>query len=194
MFVLNFNDRVTPGLPANTLFSGNMQQLRSALQRGIPDGKTALYDAVVDGLKQTQFGRRERKALVVISDGGDNASHRGRRYMLDMVERSAASIYVIGVFDREDPDRNPGVLKEMARISGGSAYFPSDPAAVIPVCEAIARDMRARYTVGYTPPARQRSDPLRHVRVQVSAQGHPKLTAHTRGSYRYDQAEHEAKK
>src|SRR5215469_1741106 len=168
MFVLNFNDRVTPGLPPSAPFSGNVQQLRAALQRGIPQGKTALYDAIVDGLKQLQVGRRERKALVVISDGGDNASQSNRRKMLDMVESSAAALYVIGVSDPEDSDRNPGVLKEMAKISGGLAYFPPSPSGVVSACEGIARDMRARYTVGYNPPAPGRSKSVRHVRVLVS--------------------------
>jgi Ca-activated chloride channel family protein len=193
MFVLNFNDRVTAGLPPGVPFSGNMQQLRSALQQGKPAGKTALYDAVVDGLKQLQLGRRERKALIVISDGGDNASRHARREMLDMVERSAAAIYAIGVFDPQDPDRDPGVLWQMARISGGVAYFPPEAAGVIPACEGIARDMRARYTVGYNPPVQQRMKSLRHVQVRVSGPGGVQLTAHTRSTYRYDEGGHEEK-
>ena len=193
MFVLNFNDRVTPGLPPSAPFSDNIQQLRAALQRGIPQGKTALYDAIVDGLKQLQVGRRERKALIVISDGGDNASQSNRREMLDMVESSAAALYVIGVSDPEDSDRNPGVLKEMAKISGGLAYFPPGPSGVVPACEGIARDMRARYTVGYNPPAPGRSKSVRHVRVVVSGPDGAHLIAHTRSTYRYEEAGHEAK-
>ena len=193
MFVLNFNDRVTPGLPPSAPFSGNVQQLRAALQRGIPQGKTALYDAIVDGLKQLQVGRRERKALVVISDGGDNASQSNRREMLDMVESSAAALYVIGVSDPEDSDRNPGVLKEMAKISGGLAYFPPGPSGVVSACEGIARDMRARYTLGYNPPAPGRSKSVRHVRVLVSGPGGAHLIARTRSTYRYEEAVHEAK-
>jgi Ca-activated chloride channel family protein len=64
IFVLNFNDRVTRGLPGPALFSGDVQQLRSALYRGIPEGKTALFDAIVAGLSQLEQGRRDKKTLV----------------------------------------------------------------------------------------------------------------------------------
>jgi hypothetical protein len=71
---------VKRGLPSQIQFSGNIKQLRSALYRGIPEGKTALNDAIVDGLKQLELGTRGRKALIVISDGGDNVSQHKRRW------------------------------------------------------------------------------------------------------------------
>ena len=74
VFVLNFNDSVTRGLPEGELFSCDIAQLSAALDRGTPRGMTALNDAVVEGLKQLDEGRRDKKALIVISDGGDNAS------------------------------------------------------------------------------------------------------------------------
>jgi Ca-activated chloride channel family protein len=74
VFVLNFNDSVKRGLPENTPFSGSIPQLRDALFHAHPAGKTALYDAVADGLKQLEAGRRGRKTLIVVSDGGDNVS------------------------------------------------------------------------------------------------------------------------
>jgi Ca-activated chloride channel homolog len=89
--VLNFNDRVRPGLPGDIPFSDDIQQLRFALPRGVPEGKTALYDAVVAGLRQLALGRRDKKTLVVISDGGDNASKHKRRDTLEMVESSKPS-------------------------------------------------------------------------------------------------------
>ena len=108
IFVLNFNDKVTPGLPGGVLFSDSLPELRSALYRGFPEGKTALRDAVIAGLRQLELGQRDKKTLVVISDGGDNASEHTRRQMLDMVEGSIATIYTIGLFDVDDPDRDPG--------------------------------------------------------------------------------------
>jgi VWFA-related protein len=74
IFVINFNEKVRRGLPDTELFSDNIQELRSALWSGIPEGRTALYDAVVAGLKQLEMGRRDKKSLVLISDGGDNVS------------------------------------------------------------------------------------------------------------------------
>jgi len=187
IFVLNFNDSVVPGLPHNMLFSDNIQQLRSALHRGVPDGKTALHDAVVAGLKQLELGKRDKKTLVVISDGGDNASKHNRRDMLAMVESSIATIYTIGLFEADDPDRDPGVLRQLAKVSGGESYFPSSPSAMASICRLIAKEIRTRYTIGYLPPADNGGGPFRNVNVRVSAPGHGRLFVRTRGSYRYDE-------
>jgi len=187
VFVLNFNDTVTRGLPGPQLFSGDIGQLSNALRRGVPIGKTALNDAIVEGLQQLEQGKFDKKTLIVISDGGDNASRHTHREMLDAVVRSSATIYTIGLYDNDDPDRNPGMLRELARISGGEAYFPAAPPFSIPVCQRIARDIRARYTIGYVPPSGNGANALRHIRVRVEAPEHGKLTAITRSSYRYDE-------
>ncbi len=185
VFVLNFNDTVKRGLPDQVLFSGDIEQLRSALYRGIPEGRTALYDAIVDGLNQLELGRRDKKTLIVISDGGDNASRHKRRDTLDRVERNIATIYTVGLFNAGDPEQDPGILKQLARISGGEAYFPLRPAGMVAVCRGIAKDIRTRYTIGYVPPAGNGADALRHIRVSVSVAGRPRLTARTRTRYRY---------
>jgi Ca-activated chloride channel homolog len=186
VFVLNFNDKVRRGLPDKVLFSDNVLQLHSALHRGVPEGKTALNDAIVAGLKQLELGRRDKKTLVVISDGGDNASEHKRSEMLDMIQRSVATIYTIGLYDADDPDRNPGILRELAKISGGEAYFPEKPSGMIPVCRRIAKDIRTRYTIGYIPQAENGPGLLRHIRVRVRTDDRRKLSVRTRSSYSYD--------
>ncbi len=190
IFVLNFNERVRRGLPDGMLFSDNIDQLRSALERGMPEGRTALNDAIVDGLEQLQMGRRDKKTLIVISDGGDNASHITRREMLDRVERSLATIYTIGLASPGDPDSDLGLLKELARTSGGEAYFPTDLSNLATICRSIAKEIRSRYTLGYVPEGV--GGDLRHIHVYASAPGHSKLIAHTRTSYRYEPLESQA--
>jgi Ca-activated chloride channel homolog len=185
VFVLHFNDAVQPGLRPPLLFSSDLRQLRTALDSGVPDGKTALYDAVIEGLRRLQLGRREKKALLVISDGGDTASRHKRGEMLERIERSIATIYTIGLFDPADPDWNPGVLRQMARLSGGDAYFPASPADLTEVCQGIAGDVRARYTIGFLPAAG--GGPVRNLRVTASAPGRSRLTVRTRTRYRYDE-------
>jgi len=187
VFVLNFNNKVKPGLPEGILFSDKVDQLRAALFGGIARGKTAFYDAVIAGLQQLELGRRDKKTLVVISDGGDNVSEHTRREMLGMVRGSIATIYTIGIYDADDPDRDPGILRELAKISGGEAYFPESLTDLVPVCRRIAKDIRARYTIGYVPQPDKRTNELRHINLRVSAPGDGKLTAHTRTSYRYDE-------
>jgi len=186
MFVLNFNDDVKRGLPAGTLFSDNIGQLRSALHRGVPQGRTALNDAIVEGLHQLESGRREKKALVVISDGGDNASRHSIAGMFAVVERSLATIYTVGIFDADDPDRNPRILKRLANISGGEAWFPKSLSELPAVCQEAAREIRTRYTIGYLP-APDNLGPLRHIDIRVSAPGRSGLSARTRTSYRNEE-------
>ena len=184
IFVLNFNDVVRRGLPEGELFSDNPVELRQALHRGRPEGKTALNDAIVNGLQQLDLGRRDKKTLVLVSDGGDNASAHTRADVLGLVERNIATIYAIGLYDEEDPDSNPGLLKHLAATSGGEAYFPADPRGVIPVCESIAKEIRARYTIGYVPKP-DNGKGLRRLQVHVSAAGHRSLRARTRTGYWY---------
>ena len=193
IFVLNFNDTVKRGLPQGILFSDNAEQLRAALYRGSPKGMTALNDAVVEGLKQLESGRRDKKTLIVISDGGDNASSHTRREMLDLVERNIATVYTIGLFEPGDPDWNPGLLKQLAGMSGGEVHFPADSKEMAAVCRGIAKDIRTRYTIGYVPQAKNGGS-LRHIRVNVSAPGRSRLVARTRERYRYEQIANESRK
>lgn len=187
MFVLNFNDTVRRGLPKEVLFSDDIRQLRGALSRGFPEGRTALNDAIVDGLRQLEQGKRDKKTLIVISDGGDNASRHNRREMLDMVERNVATIYAIGLFTSGDPDQDPRILKKLARVTGGIAYFPESSQEMTEACKGIAKDIRTRYTVGYAPLA-SNGGSLRRIRVRVSAPGRASLIARTRLSYLYEEA------
>jgi len=185
-FVLNFNDTVRRGLPEDQLFSSDVQQLSTALYRGYPGGRTALYDSVFDGLSQLELGHRDKKALVLISDGGDNASHRHRREVFDKLDRSIATVYAVGLYDADDPDRDPGLLKRLAGVSGGEAFFPASSTSMTDVCRDIAKDIRTRYTVGYVPQA-SNGGPLRRIRVSVTAPSHARLVAHARTQYRYEE-------
>src|SRR5262249_5348077 len=137
LFILNFNDTVTPGLPPGVPFSGDIAQLRAALAHGRPRGMTALYDAIIDGLDQLESGRRDKKVLVVISDGRDTVSRRSRAEMLDRVQRSTATIYTIGVYEPDDPEADPRLLRDIARITGGDAYFPQRPDETTAICRRV---------------------------------------------------------
>jgi VWFA-related protein len=192
IFVLTFNDTVRVGLPEELPFSSDVEQLRSALERGVPEGKTALNDAVAQGLQHLRLGRREKKALVLISDGGDNASAHSRREVLDLAQKSTAIIYAIGIYDEGDPDRDPGLLRQLAEISGGEAWFPKNSSEMPGICRYIANDLRVRYSVGYIP--REGGNALRRIRVRVSVPGRDIGTVLTRSSYRYDDTRAEGTK
>ena len=184
IFVVNFNERARRGLPDTVPFSDDIEQLSKALWRGVPEGRTALYDAVELALRQLQMGRRDRKAMIVISDGGDNVSvHKWPEVMHDVLD-SLVTIYSIGIFDEDDPERDPRVLDKLAHMSGGASYFPKTIPEVVPVCRQIAKDVRARHTVGYVPPMEGKS--LRHVKVEASTEDHRKLNTRTRSSYIFE--------
>lgn len=183
IFVLNFNEKVHRGLPDTLLFSDDVKQLRAALWSGAPEGRTALYDAISAGLRQLDMGRRDKKTLIVVSDGGDNISTVTLHDVVKQAEESVATIYTIGIFDQDDPDRNPDVLKRLAHISGGEAYFPQKLEEVVPICKGIAKDIRTRYTIGYIPTAEGKK--VRHIKVAVSDPDHGKLIARTRTVYMF---------
>ncbi len=182
VFVINFNERARHGLPDTVLFSDDINMLRNALWRGKPEGRTALYDAIEMALHQSGMGRRDKKTLLVISDGGDNISvHKFHDVMHDVLQ-SIVTIYTIGIFDEDDPERNPGVLKELAHVSGGAVYFPKKLEEIGPICRQIAKDVRTRYTIGYIPEL-ENGKPERRIKVEASSPGRQKLIVRTRTSY-----------
>jgi Ca-activated chloride channel homolog len=185
VFVVNFNEKVYHGLPAAVLFTDNIAMLRNALWATPAEGRTALYDATFASLQQLDMGRRDKKTLVVISDGGDNVSTHTRKDVERKMNESPATVYTIGIFDADDPDRNPDVLKRLASVSGGVAYFPQDLEGIVPVCRQIAKDIRTRYTIGYIA-GDNKPGQLRHIKVTVAAPDRGKLTARTRTQYMYN--------
>lgn len=182
VFILHFNENVQRGLPDSVLFSDKIDELRVALNRALPQGRTALYDAVVRGLEQLELGQTGRKTLVLISDGGDTASGYNRRDMVQLVEKSLATIYTIGLIDPDEAAPDPGLLKQLARISGGETFFPSNLPHLQAACRAIAHEIRTRYTLGFVPPVVAGGHSLRTIRVEVIP-SREKLAAHTRASY-----------
>jgi len=183
MFVVNFNDKVRSGLPETVSFTDNLCLLHSALTQDAPQGRTALYDAVAFALKHLESGRREKKTLVIVSDGGDNVSKHTLKELMLLIQESRATIYTVGIFAPDDPDRNPGVLERIARISGGESFFPSGLDEVVPICRQIASDIRNRYTIGYIPVHSGDKAALRKIHVVARAPERGKLVVRTRTSY-----------
>jgi VWFA-related protein len=183
MFVVNFNEKVSLGLPAAIRFTDSTAELESAITIEHAGGQTALYDAIAKALEELQAGSRDKKVLIVVSDGGDNASARKLAHVMKLAGQSSAIIYTVGVFDQDDPDRNPGVLKHLAQATGGEAFFPGLIGEVVPICERIARDIRHQYTIGYVPLNPARDGAYRAIRVLVRARGHEGLSVRTRTGY-----------
>lgn len=183
VFVVNFNENVTLGLTGTNVFNNNVDELESALLRTPADGKTALYDAVFQALAHLEKGSKDKKVLIVISDGGDNASTVKLRDVLRKAAESSALVYTIGIYDEEDAERNPGVLRRLARTTGGEAFLPGEYGNVVEICERIARDLRAQYTIGYVPANPAKPGVYRSIRLVAGSGEHGKLTVRTRSGY-----------
>ena len=183
IFVVNFNEHVSFGLPANTPFTDETAQLEFALSKVAADGMTALYDAVAAALEHLKQGNRDKQTLIVISDGADNASRHNLARIMALAKQSEAIIYTIGIYDRDDPDRNPGSLKQLARATGGEAFLPGSVKDVVPICERIARDIRNQYTITYVPADIKYDGKYRVIQVKAGSPGSGRLRVRTRAGY-----------
>jgi len=181
-FVVNFNNYIQCGLPPQTPFTDKLSQLRMALYYGAPEGQTALYDAVAYAIKHLELGHREKRTLVVVSDGRDNVSKLSFPNLVQIIEASRATIYTIGVYDKDDLDANPDVLRKMAHISGGEFFAPQKLDDVLPIFNQISADIRNRYTIGYTPDEVNDKRTIRTVKLTATMDGQ-KLRVRTRTSY-----------
>jgi VWFA-related protein len=183
VFIVNFNDRVVLGLPPEMPFSDNRQLLRQALLLNPAQGRTALYDALKLALEHLDKGRLDKKTLVLVSDGGDNASDTTKDEIMKLAERSLATIYTVGIFNPDDRDKNPGFLKALAKLTGGEAYIPENSSHLVGICEKIAHDIRNRYTVGFSPTAGPNETKAHPVRVNATDANNRKLDVRTRTHY-----------
>ena len=183
MFVVNFNEKVSFGLPDNTPFTDQVAQLEVALSKIAANGETALYDAVATAVEHLKKGGRDKKVLIVVSDGGDNASKHKLTEIMALIGQPGATIYTIGIFDEQDGDRNPGVLKRLAKDTGGEAFLPESLKDVAPICERIAHDIRNQYTIAYVPTNRNRDGRYRVIQVKAGASSRGRLLVRTRTGY-----------
>ena len=183
IFVVNFNEIASLGLPPSIRFTDSAAELEYAISDQSARGQTALYDATAKALEQLQTASRDKKVLVMVSDGGDNASRRKLDEVMKLAERSSAVIYTIGVFDPDDPDKNPDVLSRLARATGGEAFLPGKLDEVVADCERIARDVRHQYIIGYAPSNPAPDGSYRSIRVLARTKGQGKLSVRTRTGY-----------
>ncbi|MGC2528299.1 MAG: VWA domain-containing protein [Candidatus Acidiferrum sp.] len=183
MFVVDFNDDVSVELMRGKAFSSDPKDLREALTAVSARGRTALYDAVSEGLLHLQYGHLSKKALIIISDGGDNASHLKYSQVLAQARQSQAVIYAIGLVGSDDEEENPGLLRRLCKDTGGIAYFPHGGESVASASTKIARDLREQYMLGYAPQNMNHADSFRKVEVKVTAPGRGRLRVRTRPGY-----------
>jgi len=181
LFLVAFNERVSRAGFAAGPFTSDALELRAAMAPLRALGTTALHDALIEAASHVRHGTASQKALVVISDGRDNASRQTFDRALAVVQEVGAAVYTIGLSTDPEDRRSQRELRRLSHESGGTAYFLPGVEDVAPVLDRITRDLRDQYLLGFVPDSPGGS-PSR-LKVTVDAQGHRKVTIRSRASY-----------
>jgi Ca-activated chloride channel homolog len=181
VFTVVFNENVRKALPSGEPFTQNRSLVEASLVRYPPGGKTAVYDAVIAGLDHLQQATHQKKVLVVLTDGDDNASAHSKQDMLHRARRSDALIYTIFSGDLAATRGDRDVLKKLSEISGGVSYAPDREEEVVAAFTRIAENIRRGYSIGFVP-THADSD-YHRVKVLVRAPGFKRLSVRSRDGY-----------
>jgi Ca-activated chloride channel family protein len=187
IFLVNFNDDYYLDLDKD--FTSDIQEMKTALERTTTRGSTSFYDAIRASLKHLKRGTRQKKVLLIISDGVDTTSVSSFDTTLNEARQAEAALYLIKLPCSPDEDgracrRAKRNIRKLAEATGGMAYYPSSVAEVEELCRRIAHDIRNQYVLGYYSTNRARDGSFRTVRVEVDPpKGYGKLYARTRPGY-----------
>lgn len=183
-FVVTFADQ--PQLLAS---NGPLEEIAQDLAGRVPEGHTALLDAVYMAVAQMRSARYPRRALLVISDGGDNHSRYRLKEIRNLVEEANIEVYAIGIFEGMffrsfEETMGKRWLSEITDVTGGYTVPVSGLAKVPQTAAALSRQMRSQYVLGYRPQNPARDGKWRKLKVSVSsAPGSPKLQVHHKKGY-----------
>ncbi|MGD0890404.1 MAG: VWA domain-containing protein [Terracidiphilus sp.] len=183
-FVIGFNDR--PELIED--FTNSVEDIQARLATVRSGHRTALLDAIYYGLAKMRDARHERKALLVVSDGGDNRSRYTEGEVRSQVREADVEIYSIGIFDpyaaTPEERTGPALLDELSEETGGRLFRVDDIAEMGDIAEKISTELRNQYMIGYRPKDLARDGKWRKVKVKVNPPpGLPPLTVHARTGY-----------
>jgi Ca-activated chloride channel family protein len=183
-FVVGFNDR--PAVLVD--YTSDIEDVEARMVMLRPQNRTALIDAMylaVDKLKTAKF---DRKALLVISDGGDNRSRYTQGELTRAVRESEVQIFSMGIFDQyantEEEVNGPTLLNDLSEATGGRMFKIYDMSVLSDIAERISQEIRDEYVIGYTPTDRKRDGTWRKLKVRLlPPPGLPDLTPHSREGY-----------
>jgi len=165
-------------------FTSDPDLLQKALQKVSAQGSTALYDAIVASTVHLKNNPRvERKVLLVITDGRDNASQETLKEAVRRLQQeNGPTLYAIGLLGDELQEADTGALQSLAAVTGGVAFFPKRLDEVDDITRVVARDIHSQYTIGYKPTNHSNSG-YRSIEVKAQTPGHHTLTVRTRSGY-----------
>jgi VWFA-related protein len=189
-FIVNFDDAAY----LEQDFTGSIGDLIDALENVDTRGETALYDAVYLSVNHVKEGKKDKRVLLLISDGEDNVSKYGFNKVVEALRESKVTLYAIGLLEENDqrgglfkkpPSKKAKeVLQKFAEITGGRAYFPKSLDEVEQLVKDVAHEIRNHYTISYTPTNKKLDGSWREVRVKVNPpKNTSKVTVHTKQGY-----------
>jgi Ca-activated chloride channel homolog len=183
-FIITFNDR--PEVLAD--FTKSIEDVQGKLVYTLPKGRTALLDAIYLGVNKMKDAEHSKKALLIISDGGDNRSRYTDSEIKSMVKEADVQIYAIGVFDASpatpEEQRGPGMLSEITDVTGGRTFTINNPNELADVATKIGIELRNQYVLGYRPKNVARDGKWRKIKVKLAPpKGLPPLNVYSKTGY-----------
>jgi Ca-activated chloride channel homolog len=171
VFIMTFNDR--PALVQD--FTQDIHQLETSLNKIEPAGATAMRDALILGVDHLKrLARREKKMLLVVTDGEDNSSFEELNKLVRSAQQSDILIYAIGLLSEESErsaTRAKHDLDTITFATGGEAFYPHDVSEVDGIAQHVARDLRNQYTIAYYPTDEKQDSTFRRIRLTVDVPG-----------------------
>jgi Ca-activated chloride channel family protein len=184
-FLVNFNDRAQLASP----FTASVEELQNRLMFTAAHGRTALLDGIYLGLSQMKGAHNTKKALLIISDGGDNHSRYSELDIRNYSKESDVQVYAIGLYEvgggsTTEEREGPALLSELTTMTGGRTFRVGGLNDLPDIASKISMELRNQYVVGYRPSARAHDGKWRKVKVKLRPpKGLPPLTVYARSGY-----------
>jgi Ca-activated chloride channel homolog len=184
-FLVNFNDRAQLISP----FTGSVDDLQDRLMYTGAHGLTALFDGVYLGLSQMRGAHNTKKALLILSDGGDNHSRYSETEVRKFVREADVQIYAIGLFDPDggptpEEREGPGLLGDLTMMTGGRTFVVKNVNQLPDIATKISMELRNQYVLGYRPSQRAHDGKWRKIKVRLNPpKGMPPLTVAAKSGY-----------
>jgi len=169
-------------------FTSSVEDIQGKLVYTVPKGRTALLDAIYLGISKMRQAKYTKKALLIISDGGDNHSRYTEGEIKSMVKEADALIYAIGIYDHyfpTDEERlGPALLSEICELTGGRAFTIDNPNDLADVATKIGIELRNQYVLAYRPKAPAHDGKWRKIKVKlIPPKGLPPLRVYAKTGY-----------
>jgi Ca-activated chloride channel homolog len=163
-----------------TGFTQRPEDIQSRLVYAFPKGRTALLDAIYLGVGKMRQARYQRKALLIISDGGDNHSRYTQREVVSLVKEADVMIYGVGIyssyFSSQEEFLGPELLRQVSQVTGGTTFTIGDPRDLSDVAKSVGMMLRNQYLLGYQPEVAKKDGKWHRIKIIFRRPKKPKLS------------------